>query len=120
MLFVFVRSFPRVRRHDAVCNEKGKPAGRKFITREQQVITLKADFSEQLRGSRKESATEPPRGFRVNGGNLRPANGAGRAKAPGDEEGRERWGWEARDRGSVGKDARARQYGAVKKSGEKD
>lgn len=37
--------------------EKGKPAGRKFITREQQVITLKADFSEQLRGRKRVHGT---------------------------------------------------------------
>lgn len=32
--------------------EKRKPAGQKFITREQQVITLRADFSERLRGGK--------------------------------------------------------------------
>lgn len=56
VLFVFVGSFPRAldrsmppRAVQRIAYEKGKPAGRKFITREQQVITLKADFSEQLR-----------------------------------------------------------------------
>lgn len=59
------------------CTKKGKPAGRKFITREQQVITLKADFSEAVIRGRKESAREKlPRGSRVNDSNLRLANGA--------------------------------------------
>lgn len=45
--------------------------GRKFITREQQVITLKADFSEAIIRGRKESTRD--RGSRVNDGNPRPA-----------------------------------------------
>lgn len=54
------------------CTKKGsQPQGRKFITREQQVITLKADFSEAIIRGRKESARD--RGSRVNDGNLRPA-----------------------------------------------
>lgn len=46
---------------------------------------MKADFSEQLQG-RKERATEPPRGFRVNGGNLRPANRAGQSETARERE----------------------------------
>ena len=38
-------------------NVKGKPAGRKFITSEQQIITEKADFSEQLRGRKRVHGT---------------------------------------------------------------
>lgn len=81
--------------------EKRKPAGRIFITREQQVITLKADFSEQLQG-RKESGAVPSRGFRVNGGNLRPVNRAGYSEtareAQGLQSGREREKREDRER----------------------
>lgn len=52
-------------------HEKGKPSAvPEFITREQRVITLKADFSERLR-SRKESARNRLCGFRANSGKLR-------------------------------------------------
>jgi len=60
VFLVFVGSFPRARLFDAASRttyEKGKPTGRKFITREQQVITLKADFSEQLRGRKRMHGT---------------------------------------------------------------
>jgi len=59
VFLVFVGSFPRARSFDAsrTTYEKRKPTGRKFITREQRVITLKADFSEQLRSRKRMHGT---------------------------------------------------------------
>lgn len=73
VLLAPLRFPPRVRPFGAAFGtayetyEKRKQAGRKFITREQQVITLKADFSEQLFGrkERKEERTSPRNHFVV-------------------------------------------------------